>query len=736
MDPLDAWLGQAKPKAPAAPTAPAPAVDLDSWLKSATPNVAGPTGPAPPSTAGYIARQGAEGLASNFGTPTGIMAFGPMPYAAKKFADAFLPEPIANVLAPMKPGEMTETLGGTAGEQAPNRFANYAGAAARAVGQNPLAVASSPVVSGVSSVSATAAREAGASDLVAEIVGIGTGLLGAGAAAGVKNWLYGRQLSKAVEETAAAAAKAKETLLTNQASAPMANQARRAAVQAVEDTQTALANQVQRDAAEAAAQEIARIEAAKKAAQGLVTQQFDDVATQVHPLPKGTAQTLETTGKALQESAREWVTKTLPSKISALWKPVDAALPGTTPVELGSFVNAVGQINEQAGALAPVAKLLKSRLPGQIGKVLDDILESPGMVKGKDAVQVPTGLLDDIGLPVMKVVEEAVPARPITVADAQRLRTAIGDALADPTVLRDVSSQNLNRLYAALTADMRAPHVANGSVALFDTANEQSSALFRLAEGPFSKIIAGPKATADDLNPGKVVSRLISDAALDGTDFAALRAELPKAADQLAALQLRGGHGAWSKLSPEAQAALLPDPAKRATIDAAVRNGQAAETAAETAIRAAKEARATATAAAKEARDAEIKLARRAAQVESAAAMTNRVALGQQSRAAAEAAANALAAKQAHPTNWKMLLGEGAAGGLIGHTLTDMMYPGLMAGISPAKAALLGGVAGLALPMAVQGVKTLARNPLSARVPLAAVNAASAGPDNALAPGR
>jgi hypothetical protein len=253
----------------------------------------------------------------------------------------------------------------------------------------------------------------------------------------------------------------------------------------------------------------------------------------------GTSATLQDAGEKLQNGARSWLTTTLPAKQASVWKPVDDAIPSSTPTDLSAFKASLGAINKSAGALEPVAQLLKPRLPVQLQTTLSNVLENPA-------------------------------GTPITWGNVQKLRSTLGDAMSDPKTVSDVGAQNLSRLYASLTSDMGRVADSAGATEAFQAANKESTRLYGVAEGPVAKIVSGPKASlADDPAPGKVAASLLTGARSGNTDLAALAGEgFP--VGELSAAQLREDPAAWEKLSPEAQRTLVPDPVHRATLDASL----------------------------------------------------------------------------------------------------------------------------------------------------------------------
>lgn len=414
------------------------------------------------------------------------------------------------------------------------------------------------------------------------------------------------------------------------------------------------------------------------------------------------SQTLEDAGEAAQAGARTWLGTTLPKKISALWAPVDKAIPADTLVDLKNFRNALSAINKSAGELEPLAGSVKPRTPAVWEKALGDIdedLEAGGKV-----------------------------AKQFTWQDVAKFRTALGDAMSNPSVLKDVGQQNLSRLYATLTGDMKAAAKANGAEDLFNAANTGSTKLYGTAETTFGKLVRNKVPEPTDPMPGKSVDSLLRAGQRDSSDLSALREEVPEIADHLAAVALRTP-GQWSKLSADSKAALIPDAEKRSLIDFSLKAKDDAASAADDAM-------ATAKANHKE----NIKLA--------AAEKTGTkrgLELGFQSaRTAAEAAAarakSTAEAYKAASTSQPNITGafrdfmHGAVGGGVGHSVIsyggDMLNAlGVHTDMSPRSAAVLGATLGYLVPKIASGSKNMlvdaATNPASRRATAVGATAGS-----------
>ncbi len=387
----------------------------------------------------------------------------------------------------------------------------------------------------------------GAEDLLPGVPGAGIaasmlgGLAAGTAVSGTQKYLAGRA--------------ARSDLAASEAAVAKANAAAAASARAAEEAK--LAGKTGFDTARSEAQALrdSAIAAATGDSHVAVTQAEAQIAGQA--AQHGTSATLQDAGQILQDRARTWISSDLPKKVTESWKPVDALIPAETAGDISTFANTLEGINKQAGSLEPLAAALKPSLPAKL----------QGIFKSKFAS--PTHLLGD------PIIDEAgslighTAGAPITWTDMQKLRSILGDAMADPVVIRDIGQQNLSRLYASLSGDMKgvAGAVSPEARLAFDAANGETTRLMSLAEGPVSKLVAGVKASASDPLPEVVASRLLSGGKLGASDLAALRAEMPDAVNELTAAGIR--NGAWGKLSPEAKAALVPDAGRRAVLDSA-----------------------------------------------------------------------------------------------------------------------------------------------------------------------
>lgn len=266
----------------------------------------------------------------------------------------------------------------------------------------------------------------------------------------------------------------------------------------------------------------------------------------------GKSGTLQEAGTALQEQARGWLTKTLPKRLGDLWEPVNNAIPKDSRFSLSNFQHGLAEINSDAGELEPLAGSLKPSGPLTLGKKMEQVLDM------KELSGAPDGF---------------------TWGNIQKLRTNLGDALSNPVTVKDIGAENLSKLYATLTADMERAARQSGVGSQFAAANEGSTRLYALAKGPMARLVASGKATAEDPAPEAVAKGLLAGGKAGASDLGALRAEIPKGVDELAAAHLRTSPGSWGKLAPETQVALDPEGSRGATVLSALASKAEAEAA-------------------------------------------------------------------------------------------------------------------------------------------------------------
>lgn len=288
----------------------------------------------------------------------------------------------------------------------------------------------------------------------------------------------------------------------------------------------------------------------------------NDIRTLGHAIAErqGVLPTLQEVGTYAQNAARNWLATTMPAKNQAAWAPVDAAIPAATPVDLTNFEGTLRTIVAKPGSLKPLDTLLRPALP-------EKLLGALTAVKGA----------------------QQLGAGPTTWAEVRNLRTSIGDAMGTPSVVEEIGPSNMNRLYAAITADLKSAATNVGPAArdLFDQANAETTRLSNFAKDTISRFVKKPVPTAGEPDPEAAAGSFLSATATrrGATPLQDLATELPDVAREFGSMNLRQMLGtdkpgilpdkpasgtfvrSWESMSPEAKAALYPDPAARRSLD-------------------------------------------------------------------------------------------------------------------------------------------------------------------------
>lgn len=479
--------------------------------------------------------------------------------------------------------------------------------------------------------------------------GLGAGLLTGGLSDGVINHLNGKAAAKALSAAADALEEAKEAAFQGRSELPQA------------------AAQVKKASAQDFATTKAQIQSDLEASHGQADQTISALAGSL-----GDSTTLQQAGEKLQGAARGWITGVLPSKLAAAWQPVDEAISAEAPVNLSAFRGALKEINSSSGMLEPAAALVKPGLPAQLESSLKSI-DAATELKGGTPGEYPW-------------------------AAVRQFRTTLGEAMSDPKVITSLGAKNVSKLYATLTADMGRTAEEQGAGDLFSQANQKSTELYKIGEGPMARLVAGARPSADDPAPEAVAKSLLTGGKAGATDLATLRNEIPSAVDELAAAHLKTNPKAWSGLSPEAKSALLPEQAHAALVDGTLlAKEQAAQSAAQ-GIKLAQQNHQANVASAQE--------ALRAGSFANAQAVRN----SSKAYAAAKAAVPERGSPGGHSLGALAGLGIGGEAGIIG--LNMLGFPG-----SDIMHGAMGSALALGLPLVRSGLSSVAKNPRVLRAP-------------------
>jgi hypothetical protein len=284
----------------------------------------------------------------------------------------------------------------------------------------------------------------------------------------------------------------------------------------------------------------------------------------------GTSKTLEEGTGKMQDQARQWLDKEYKKKLGdaedgLFYKdPADHSQGTLIPQDaLGDATNLKNSIEHSyvmgAGVEGePIASMFRSRLPEAVNAKLDMLAQKQGLPAGQ--------------------------APKFTFADLRNIRSAIGDAIGDPSILSSIGVKKLNEMYKGVSDDMRAA-VGNSAgqegLNAFDKFNKEASRIFGVAGNVGENIATTTNAARETITP----KMLADNKGLwnDSTKINQLRSEptLDKGVNEVAASKLRAGgrdaETAYDEL-PEAKAAMFGQQAP--ALDAITAKRTAAESAA------------------------------------------------------------------------------------------------------------------------------------------------------------
>ena len=558
----------------------------------------------------------------------------------------------------------TEKVFGTPHPKAPGPISDYAGALGESLGGDPAGSLMNPEAWLTGTLAGKAVGNATGNPWLAAGASLLAGIGASGVRSSIGTALTNKGLREADEAATAAAARvnndlsiAKEDLgkqrLANMADIPEAEKASRA---------------VRNAAIEKANQDLA-------AAHAVADANIESVAAAT-----GTSRTAQESGEVTQAAARDWIGGKFAQEKAAAMEPVRNLVREVPDLTVGrdNFAQRLAAITEAGGSNQVLVEALRPTLPARLLKIFEP--EGPGQLKPS---QVGAGRATKPG-------PEAVARTEQSWQDAAVLKTALGDAMANPQIVKDIPAQQLSSLYQAQTMDMRqaladnAHRMSADPLAAFDQANAQLSRLYSVAEGPMSRIVAGPRPSAADPRPEDVAVRLMNEAKRGGTDLAILRREMPEAVDELVAAHLREHPEEWTRFSPEAKDALLPGIDRQHAIDVAIAGREGATENHQAAVAA---ARADHSDTVREARDAG-----RQAVIDKSRSVNE---LTKQTREADLAAKNAREALPVKPDGWSFKN--------VAHTITHPGIGGLGLAELLGAHALPAGLPGLGIGLGIAG---------------------------------
>lgn len=216
----------------------------------------------------------------------------------------------------------------------------------------------------------------------------------------------------------------------------------------------------------------------------------------------GASRNATAAGSVLQQEARDWKDTVFPQREAQAWAPVDQAMQNATvdPANYRASLTAL------TGKLAALPETQKALLPSRVTTMLDAI-----------NADVPPGAT----MPWQQ---------------AQNLRSAIGSVMGVPEIVNEVGTDALKKAYGGISEDMRTSANANGAAQQFANANAVSTAGHSFIENTLSKVIKANNPAQESITPGQAADTILGSG---DTHLQAIRQEMPRAADELAAYKLR-----------------------------------------------------------------------------------------------------------------------------------------------------------------------------------------------------
>ena len=267
----------------------------------------------------------------------------------------------------------------------------------------------------------------------------------------------------------------------------------------------------------------------------------------------GNSSTVQELGDKVQAAGKGWIDN-FKQTSNAAQSAVDQQVGAQTPVIMSATQQLLGDIKSKAAGNPELERFLTSPLAADVNKVVEAAPQGPW----------------------------GGPAAPWSAARA--LRSRIGEYLENPGLIADAGSAQAKRIYGALTTDLRGTAAANpAALSAFDSANAQTTAGHQFIENTLSPLM-------NKSSPQAAQSILSSLNSGDQT-IGQLRQQMPQIANEVGAFKLRDMAAAtagqqnaagnavspasfltdWSKMAPEAKAALYQDPAVASKINALAR---------------------------------------------------------------------------------------------------------------------------------------------------------------------
>jgi hypothetical protein len=231
----------------------------------------------------------------------------------------------------------------------------------------------------------------------------------------------------------------------------------------------------------------------------------DRTATQLDP--SRASATAQTTGDVLQNSYRNWVDNVFngpQGRQATAWAPLNQRMAGSA-VDQAPFRAAL----DNAANPPNLASLPATQRA----------FSSPQARAWLDALN-----------------KDIPPGGNLSWEQAQAIRSRIGDAMGTPDLVAGIGMQNLKNIYGGLARGMETTATQHGQGQLFSDANAVTTAGHSFIDNVGSKIAKANNPAQETIDPETATRNILNGG---DTTLQAVRAELPDAADVLAAHKLR-----------------------------------------------------------------------------------------------------------------------------------------------------------------------------------------------------
>jgi hypothetical protein len=229
------------------------------------------------------------------------------------------------------------------------------------------------------------------------------------------------------------------------------------------------------------------------------------------------------TGNTIQQKILDWKNDTLPTQEDAMWKPVNDAMNGKEVVDPNNWQSTI-KLPPASTGVDPSG--LRAALQRQASDVrLSNMPETAKQFASKKIQD----LLDSLA-------SDAPPGQKISWDTAQAYKQQIGNMLGKQELVSTLGQSSIRDLYGGLAGDMETAANNAGVGRQYAEANAFSSRMKTFQDETLSKAVSGKNQNLETVSPDEATEALLNGSS---DDLTRLRANIPEAADALAAYKLR-----------------------------------------------------------------------------------------------------------------------------------------------------------------------------------------------------